>query len=286
MLLFKDAIIEDTLGRIRSVYTEHYHESVPKIVEKVFADTVDLFNGKIKGFQRCDIGYHDISHTMQTVYPFADIITGWNTRGGHPVIPRYFFDMGLMAVLLHDTGYIKTEDDLEGTGAKYTFKHIQRSIDFARQYLSLLGLELEKIYSVQNAIRCTGVLFRIDEIDFNSYEEQIIGFALGTADLLGQMAESGYVKKLFILYKEFEEAYSFEGRERLQKEGVQIFGNVEELMKNTKRFYEYFVIDRFERMRSVYKYIPGGNNQDKNPYIKAIENNIMELDRYLLSKEE
>ena len=55
-------------------------------------------------------------------------------------------------------------------------------------------------------IRCTGVNAALSVIPFQSEMEKVAGFALGTADLLGQMAAEDYVDKLPILYAEFAEA--------------------------------------------------------------------------------
>lgn len=271
----------DVFSKIKKAYIEMYHNADIGLVSKAFADIVNLFNGNIEGFQRCDAVYHDITHTMQTVPPFLDMIMGWNIKEGKPEISKTYLDIGLIAVLLHDTGYIKTVDDIEGTGAKYTFQHIQRSINFASHYLSDIGFDSSKINSVANAIRCTGMKFQIDEIVFSNSEEKIIGFALGTADLLGQMAAIDYTKRLTVLYKEFEEAYKYEGYDKLRKEGVKLFSSEEDLIKSTKYFYEYIVLDRFKKMNSLYQYIPNSNNQYKNLYIEAIEKNIIKLENIL-----
>ena len=58
-------------------------------------------------------------------------------------------------------------------------------------------------------IRCTGVNVKLDAIRFQNELEKVVGFSLGTADLLGQMAATDYVDKLPILYLEFAEAASF-----------------------------------------------------------------------------
>ena len=55
-------------------------------------------------------------------------------------------------------------------------------------------------------IFCTGINAALDKIPFQSEAEKIVGFALGTADLLGQMAADDYVEKLPVLYAEFAEA--------------------------------------------------------------------------------
>ena len=59
-------------------------------------------------------------------------------------------------------------------------------------------------------IFCTGLNAVLDKIPFQSDVEKIVGFALGTADLLGQMAASDYVEKLPVLYAEFAEVARYD----------------------------------------------------------------------------
>jgi hypothetical protein len=268
---------KDILNKIRTIYKENYQETNMGIIEVVLKDVIDLFSGKRKGFLKCDTRYHDLFHTLQVVQPFIGIIDGWNKSRNSPNISRESFDIGIIAVLLHDTGYIKTSDDIDGTGAKHTFMHVYRSADFASHYLLEIGFEKYKILSVQNAIMCTGVKVDYNKLLFNSKEERIIGYALGTADLLGQMSAVDYPEKLPVLYSEFEEAYSYEGTERLHERGIAIFESAEDLIRKTPYFYENVVMGRFKEMGSVYKYLTYHFSDSRNPYIEAIEENIKKI---------
>ena len=93
--------------RIKSFYESSYADKDIGIVETVLNNVIDLFDGKREGFQRCDAQYHNLTHTLQTIPPFVDIIEGWNKSGNTPKVSKEFFSMGIIAVLLHDTGYIK-----------------------------------------------------------------------------------------------------------------------------------------------------------------------------------
>ncbi|MBI5188372.1 MAG: hypothetical protein HZA07_04790 [Nitrospirae bacterium] len=268
---------KNILDEIRTIYKENYQEDNIDIIEVVFNDVIDLFSGKRRGVRKCDTIYHNLLHTLQIIPPFIKIIDGWNKSGNAPKISREFFDMGIIAVLFHDTGYIKTEDDVNGTGAKYTFIHIQRSTDFAGHYLSEIGFEEHKISSIKNMIMCTGVKVDYNRILFNSEEERIVGYALGTADLLGQMSAVDYPEKLPILYREFEEAYRYEGIERLREKGMAVFESVDDLIRKTPYFYEVVVMGRVKDMGSIYKYLTYHFKDSKNHYIEAIEENIKRI---------
>jgi hypothetical protein len=277
--MLKENILNHTkiLNEVIKVSSEHYGINNTGVVETVFQDIVDLFSGRRRGFQKCDTTYHDLLHTLQVVPPFIGIIDGWNKSKNSLKISKEFFDIGMIAVLLHDTGYIKADDDTEGTGAKYTFEHIQRSADFAEQYLSQLGFEKNKISSISNIIMCTGVKVDLAHLPFQTEEERLIGYALGTADLLGQMAASDYPEKLQALFHEFDEAYHYEGKEKLRQMGMAIFDSADELIRNTPHFYEHIVKERFEHMGAIYRYLPLHFNDSKNPYIESIEKNINKI---------
>jgi len=274
--MLKENILNHTkiLNEVIQVCSEHYGINNTGVVETVFQDIVDLFFGRRRGFQKCDTTYHDLLHTLQVVPPFIGIVDGWNKSKNSLKISKEFFDIGTIAVLLHDTGYIKADDDAGGTGAKYTFVHIQRSADFAEKYLSELGFEKNKISSINNIIMCTGVKVDLAHLPFQSEEERLIGYALGTADLLGQMAAPDYPEKLQALFHEFDEAYHYEGKGKLKQMGMAIFDSADELIRNTPHFYEYIVKERLEHMGAIYRYLPLHFNDSKNPYIESIEKNI------------
>ncbi|HOW53966.1 MAG TPA: hypothetical protein PLR60_04850 [Syntrophorhabdaceae bacterium] len=264
------------MKHIENVYTANYGDRNLSFIEQVFNDVVDLFNGKRSGYHRCDAQYHNLYHTMQTIPPFIEIIDGWNRSKSRPRISPDFFQFGTVGVLLHDTGYIKEDGDDEGTGAKYTFTHMQRSIDFASTYLKEIGTEARNIPYILNIINCTGVTLDIN-IRFHNNEERIVGYALGTADLLGQMSADDYIDKLPVLYKEFAESYKFVGVEKLLGKGSTLFKDADELIRSTPRFYEEIALPRFKIMGSMHQYISYHYEDKSNPYMDAIEKNIAKI---------
>jgi hypothetical protein len=150
---------------------------------------------------------------------------------------------------------------------------MQRSIGFARRYLKEIGLSNHNISRILNIIRCTGVTLDIN-INFHSDEEKIIGYALGTADLLGQMSAEDYIEKLPVLYNEFAEAYRFEGMEKLHGHGSTLHDSANDLIRSTPKFYEDLALSRFKMMGSMHLYIRYHYSGSKNPYLAAIEKNI------------
>lgn len=273
MFFTKTLTQENILKDIKTIYEINYSDTDTALIERVLDDIVDLFHGKKPGYQACDTGYHNLIHTFQTIPPFVGMIDGWNKGGGVPKISKKYFTFGTIGVLLHDTGYIKEEGDHDGTGAKYTFIHMERSVDFARQYLKEIGLPAASIPSVLNIIRCTGVTLDVN-IRFRSDEERIIGYALGTADLLGQMSTDDYIDKLPILYNEFVEACNFKNLDKSEGQESMIPENADALIKSTPKFYEDVALTRFKLMGSMHKYLQYHFNSADNPYISGIERNI------------
>lgn len=270
---------QSLLKKIREIYKEYYKSDDIETVKGVLNDLLDLFSGNMKGYSKCDTEYHDIKHTLQVVPPFIGILDGWNKSKKLPKIPKELFDRGIIAVLLHDTGYIKNDNDFKGTGAKYTFVHTQRSADFAISYLAKKGFDKDTINSIKNIIMYTGVVVDYNKLPFTSEEEKIVGYALGTSDLLGQMSADDYPEKLPSLYREFEESYNFEGIDDLRKQGMTIFDSADDMIKQTPSFYEGVVKERFKSMGSLYKYLTYHFDDERNYYIEAIEENIKKIKR-------
>jgi hypothetical protein len=264
---------ENILKHIQNIYERNYNAKDMDPIKRIFDDVIDLFQGRRPGYQACDAQYHNLTHTFQTIPPFVEIVDGWNKSGQTPRISKEFFRFGVIGVLLHDTGYIKTQGDTEGTGAKYTFTHMQRSIEFADGYLKDIGFDNKSVTCILNIIGCTGVTLDMN-IHFFSEEERLVGYALGTADLLGQMSDEDYLDKIPILYKEFAEAYRYEGLDKLRERGSVIAASAEDLIKGTPGFYEKVALTRFKLLGSMHEYAQRHHGTPENPYLAAIERNM------------
>lgn len=197
--------------------------------------------------------------------------------GVQPVLTQRMFELGLLAILLHDTGYLKRKGDTEGTGAKYTVVHVTRSAEFAANFLTLQGVCPSEIKSVQNMIHCTGVDAVLKDLPFQEELERVVGFVLGTADLLGQMAAPDYVEKLPILYSEFAEAAQDDGS---KGKAVSMFSSAGDLIRKTPGFWEKFVLPKLDRdFAGVYRFLNRPFPSGSNEYIEKIEANIARLRR-------
>ena len=200
---------------------------------KVYKDVMALFSGDFPGFRSCNTPYHDLAHTLDVVLATARLLHGVSIE--HHLIPldsRYVL-LCLIAALMHDTGYIQETHDTEGTGAKHTRIHVERSADFARTYLLNAGFSEADAEKCAAMILCTELSSCPSSIAFQDAETRVAGKILGTADLLGQMASRNYLEKLVLLYRELVEGE------------VDEFSSELDLLEKTKGFYE-FIRNRME----------------------------------------
>jgi hypothetical protein len=124
-------------------------------------------------------------------------------------------------------------------------------------------------------IRCTGVNATLSVIPFQSELEKVAGWALGTADLLGQMAAEDYVDKLPILYAEFAEAARY-SKDRTNFVGM--FSSAEDLMQKTPDFWEKFVRLKLDRdFGGLHEFLNVPYPSGPNSYLERIEANLARL---------
>jgi hypothetical protein len=262
-------------NEVQSIFQALFPEANGSFIPDAFEWTEEWFTGRYPGYQAIDARYHDLEHTLQGTLGLARILRGRHFAGVRPILTPKAFELGLFAILMHDTGYLKRVEDTEGTGAKYTATHVRRSGEFARQFLSEKGYNASDTHSVQNMIRCTGVNVDLSTIPFTSELDRVVGFALGTADLLGQMAATDYVEKLPVLYAEFAEAAAFAGSDSVKSI---IFPSAEDLMRNTPGFWQHYVVPKIERdFGGLYRFCADPYPDGPNFYIDAIEANISKL---------
>lgn len=244
-------------------------------VNHAFSDVVNLFHGQYPGYRKCNTEYHDLKHTTDALLAMTRLIHG--AMVNEQVFSQKDIELGLISALLHDTGYIQTIDEDVGTGAKFTLTHIGRSILFMEKYLSENGYSREDIECCRATLECTGLSVKISEINFGSSEIEMLGKMLGTADLLGQMADRTYLERLPFLYHEFKEG------------DVPDFESELDMLKKTPEFYDR-TIERFEReLGGVNRYMRDHFRVrwgiDKDLYMTSMENKIKYL-KYVLEDHE
>ena len=213
---------EAVINEVQTIFFHNYRlESFEKI-EVVFDLMSSLFKGTFDGYRGCNTEYHDLKHTHEAFLATARLIDGRNISSD--ILSESKAVNLLLAALLHDTGYIQDDSDLDGTGAKYTTTHVHRSIEFTEQNAEILQLSDNDISEISSFIACTGI--KSDYVSTLSGETRTGGSILATADLIGQMSDRAYLEKLLFLYYEFSEA------------GMEGFDTTFDILKKTLAFYE------------------------------------------------
>ncbi len=241
-------------------------------VRLAFDMIVDLYSGDFPGYRACNTEYHDLQHTVDTFLAMVRLTHGAVINGR--VFTEREIALGIISSLLHDAGYIQIEQDRVGTGAKYTVKHVQRSMDFLECYGAELGLSEDEMKAGRIMILCTDLAVDLAEADFPSENIELLGKMLGAADLLAQMSDRIYLEKLLFLYREFKEAK------------VGGYENEMDLLKKTVTFFD-FMAKRFESQldgtdQFVTAHFAARWNVDRNLYLEAILNQKKYLQKVLM----
>jgi hypothetical protein len=248
-------------------------------VPRVFGWAADCFAGRHPGYLAIDARYHDLEHTLQGTLCLAQLLHARQAAGVAPTLTAREFELGIVAILFHDTGYLKRVGDDAGTGAKYTAIHVERSGAFAGEFLAAKGYDAGDTLAVRNMISCTGVNVDLPGIAFRTETERTIGYALGTADLLGQMAADDYLDKLVVLYDEFAEAASYP---LAPLPPAFRFASAEALMRSTPGFWMHFVVPKIDGdFRGLYRFLNEPYPDGPNPYVRRIEANLARLEQRL-----
>jgi hypothetical protein len=236
-------------------------------LNRVFSDIVHLFRGDYPGYRECTTEYHDLKHATDTFLAMARLIHGALIVGKH--LTREQVMLGLVCALMHDTGFIQTIDDNVGTGAKYINMDTKRSIVFMGNYISEKRFSREDFNDFPSILTCTDLGAEIAEIPFTSPEIELLGKLLGTADLLGQMADRTYLEKLLFLFYEFKEG------------GVMGYDSELHLLRKTREFYDMTRKRLARGLSGVNEYMRYHFKVrwklDRDLYMEALENNMAHL---------
>lgn len=233
----------------------------------VFDDVVRLFRGEYPGYSPIKTPYHDLPHTLDVFLCAVRLMHGVHvsgTRLGDDEIA-----LVMMATLMHDIGYAQKEGEGNGTGAQFTKCHVDRGIEFMMRYAAGWNFSPSFAVKLECMIRSTDPGHPFAQIPFPDEHCRLLGQLVGTADLVGQMADRTYLEKLLFLYLEFKEAN---------------FGNyqsVHDMLRQTKRFYEITQ----EKLDSAYQglyaklafHFREVFGTGKNYYLESIEKNIAYL---------
>lgn len=242
-------------------------------VRKAFDTFADLYAGTLPGYLGCDTWYHDAQHSLDCALAMARLLDGYERSV--PAAERLGARRGLLGLviaLFHDAGYIRRADDDAHNGAEFTLSHVRRSGEFLAQFLPLVGYAPEAALTRQ-IVHFTGYEIALDQIKVEHPKDRMLGFMLGTADILAQTADRCYLEKCRdFLFREFEICgIAGSGRPGMNEPR---YPTVESLLSNTPDFNRHLWQDRLDGyFGSVHRYMEhhfGG----RNPYVEQIQRSL------------
>lgn len=240
-----------------------------ELIVQVHDQIQRTFLGNDPKFKAANTEYHDLRHTCAVVLATMRILHGL-TLDGYTFSPDSV-EQAVVSAYYHDTGLLITSCDTKTHhGAIYTETHEQRSILFMEKFLKGYGKNVDFINSCADIVACTSLRLIPDELSFPSDELELVACAVGSADILAQMADRCYLEQLPLLFKEKRVG------------GVNHYESVGELMLNTGDFYKEDVIKRLDgSFRGVHNVLVSHFRErwgiDKDLYRENIANNISYL---------
>jgi hypothetical protein len=196
------------------------------------------------------------------------LLAAYDRRSDETKFSDRQWEIALVSILLHDTGYLKSRDDRDGSGAKFTSIHVGRGCFLAADLLPEFGFAKDEIRVVQQAICATALGAKMKQIGFRSRTEWLIGALVATGDLLGQMAAEDYPERLPGLYLELREAAVFS---RLGKSLAH--QGLLELLSGTEKFFSDYVVKTLnEEWGGMHRWLEAEDGS--NPYLERIRRNV------------
>ncbi len=273
-----DSVRDAVLTIFRSTYTRFNASAI----KQAFEDCERLFEGDYGSYLPCDTLYHDKQHSMDMTLALARLISGRERS----VIKseRINADYAVIAIitaLFHDSGYIRHDHDHRHfNGAEYTAVHVGRSAEFLKRYLHKIGLgEYAQISA--NMVHYTGYEVAPENIRLPERKLHLLGYMLGSADLIAQMSDRCYLEKCRDrLYPEFvlgglDRSIDEDGNE------VMLYESGEDLLRKTPHFYEHVVDARLNDLFGQSYNFEKAHFDGQRPYINQLGKNQAYLKKVL-----
>jgi len=263
------AVTREVCRLLRGVYPKA--DLAP--VRKAFSTFTRIYSGTLPGYHGCDTWYHDAQHSLDCTLAMARLIDGHERTAGRNRLGDRRGRLGVICALFHDVGYIRRLDETQfHNGAELTLCHVTRSGEFLAEFLPTVGFGREA-QMARRLVHFTGYEMALDSIRVHDTKDRRLGFLLGTADLMAQMADRNYPEKCRdFLYHEFV-ACGLAGQPAGEKSRP-IYSSPDDLLRKTPEFARKLFNERLDGyFEGAYRYIEdhfGGHN----PYLAEIRRHI------------
>jgi hypothetical protein len=264
----------EVAGEITRLLRGLYPQADLAPVERAFATFTRIYTGTLPGYHGCDTWYHDAQHSLDVALAMARLLDGHERAAGkRGALGERRAQLGVISALFHDVGYIRRVEETDvHNGAEFTLCHVTRSGEFLADFLPTVGFAREAAMARQ-MVHFTGYEMSLDAVRVRGAKDRRLGFLLGTADLVAQMADREYPEKCrTFLYHEFE-ACGLAGQPQPGKPAP-IYSSPEDLLRKTPEFAARIFKDRLDGyFEGAYRYIEnhfGG----QNPYLAEIRRHV------------
>ena len=266
----------DVADEVKRILAARYPGIELQPLDHAVATFGQLYAGWLPGYVGCDTWYHDAQHSLDCALAMARLLDGHERSVGESqrLGPRRAL-LGIVIALFHDSGYIRHSSDQAGNGAEFTLTHVERSAGFLRSYLPAIGFG-EEAELASRVVHFTGYEIALERIQVSHPLDRMLGFLLGTADVLAQTADRCYLEKCRdFLYREFE-CCGLAGAAVAGKPAP-IYRSVEELLEKTPDYNHELWQERLDGyFGGVHRYLEahfGGSN----PYRDSVEANLLRI---------
>jgi hypothetical protein len=268
-------LVGEVQDEVTRVFRSLYEQESGGALDRSFMDIESFYEGRHADYYACDTAYHDIQHVLDVSLAMARLMDGYERgrRNGAQPLTAQHFQLGIVTALYHDFGYLRRRTDRRHrNGAEYTLTHVSRGSKFLRKNVEKLDLG-DLGTAASTLIHYTGYERSANSIRMSDAVLQRIGYMLGTADIIAQMADRCYLEKCRDrLYPEFV----LGGLARRRSPGGRVevvFSSGEDLVSKTPGFYVNAQKRLDEQLDRVYGFAEkhfGGQNL----YIEEMQKNV------------
>lgn len=255
------------------VIRERYADADLAPVQHAFDTFARLYAGVLPGYHGNDTWYHDALHSLDCALATVRIIAGHERALPGRRLGERRMRLGVIAALFHDSGYIRRVEETQyQNGAEFTLYHVRRSGDFLAEYLPQIGFAAE-VALTRELVHFTGYEIGLDRIQVAHPRDRVLGFMLGTADILAQMSDRCYLEKCaHFLFHEFKTC-GLAG-EQIPGGPKPIYKAPEDLIRMTPEFAQKLFDERLDGyFQSVYRHM-GDYFGGANPYLAEIHQHL------------
>ncbi|MGH8540282.1 MAG: hypothetical protein ACRETW_07235 [Stenotrophobium sp.] len=271
----------DVCAAVKTILARTYPDASLVPIDRAFDTFTRLYAGTLSGYAAgCDTWYHDAQHSLDCALAMARLLDG-HERSCAPGkwLGSRRGVLGVIIALFHDSGYIRRDDDRVANGAEFTLSHVARSGEFLAQFLPRAGFAAE-VDLTQQLVHFTGYEVALNRIGVSHPQDRMLGFLLGTADILAQTSDGCYLEKCRdYLYREFELC-------GLAGAGIPggpkpIYSSVRDLLNKTPDYNRKLWEERLDGYFLGAYHCLEAHFGGANPYVEQVRRNLGEIQRLI-----